>query len=35
MGTIDSAGKNFMTGVYSASFAIPSNDSTTVDFGTT
>ena len=35
MGTIDSDGKNFMTGVYSASFAIPSNDSTTVDFGTT
>ena len=35
MGTINSAGSNFMTGVYSASFAIPSNDSTVVNFGTT
>ena len=34
MGTVDSAGENFMTGVYSANFAIPSNDSTTVSFGT-
>ena len=35
-GTILTNGtKKYMTGVYSASFAIPSNDSTVVDFGTT
>jgi|LWDU01.1.fsa_nt_gi hypothetical protein len=34
-GTIDSAGERFVTGVYSASFAIPSNDSTVINFATT
>jgi len=35
-GTILSNGiKKYMTGVYSASFAVPSNDSTVVDFNTT
>lgn len=35
MGTKDSQGASFVTGVYSASFAIPSNVSTVVDYGTT
>ena len=35
MGTRDSSGARFVTGVYSASFAIPSNVSTVVDYGTT
>jgi hypothetical protein len=34
-GTVDNAGNNFITGSYLASFAIPSNNSTVVDFGTT
>jgi hypothetical protein len=34
-GTIDANGEKFITGVYSASFAIPSNDSTVVNFSTT